>query len=129
MITVPKSRAPRVSSPVLAGLLFAFSWMGAGTLLLSLLLLVTGMTESSLPLYTYILHAVSLWFGGLAAGKRASAKGWYAGGTVGAVYGLLVILVAFLGFDKGISLLSAGFLACAFLAGAAGGMFGVNAGK
>jgi putative membrane protein (TIGR04086 family) len=129
MIAITKTRQPRISSPVLAGLIFAFAWMGGGALILSLLLFATGMKEASLPLYTFILHAVSLWFGGLAAGKRAKSKGWSTGGIVGVIYAIIVILVAFLGFNKGVSLSTAVFLAGSFLAGSAGGMVGVNSGK
>ncbi|WP_244865184.1 TIGR04086 family membrane protein [Xylanibacillus composti] len=119
-------RSIRVTSPLPAGLLYAFATMILCTLLVSLLLVFTSMREQSLSLYVYLIHGAALLCGGLTAGKRSGFKGWYFGGVTGLLYALLIVLVSFLGFDAGWSIHTGILAVMSFLIGAVGGMIGVN---
>jgi putative membrane protein (TIGR04086 family) len=126
MNVMNKSSLLRISSPILSGLIYASLCTAFGTFVIALLLFASGMKEESLPLYTYILHAVALLIGGYVSGKRSAQKGWYHGGMVGIIYALIVLIVGFLGFDQSITLQSLILFAASFLISALGGMFGVN---
>ncbi|WP_135555019.1 TIGR04086 family membrane protein [Paenibacillus cymbidii] len=127
MIEIVKHSRVKLSSPLLTGLTYAFFAMGLLTIVASLLLLATSQQEDELPVYAYVIHVLSLLLGGYAAGKRAGRRGWYYGGVLGVLYALVVWLVAFLGYDRGLDAQSLLFIGIAFLSGALGGMFGVNA--
>ncbi|CAM4131092.1 TIGR04086 family membrane protein [Paenibacillus alkaliterrae] len=119
-------RPPLIASPLLAGVLFSIIWLAAGALLLSLFLHFSEMKESSLPAYAFSIHAVSALAGGFTAGKRSESKGWYNGSLLGLLYGTIIIIVSFLASNTSLSWHSASLLGAALLAGALGGMIGVN---
>ncbi|BBH19284.1 hypothetical protein Back11_06290 [Paenibacillus baekrokdamisoli] len=117
----------QVTTPMLSGILYAAIWLAVGALLLSALLRFGSMQESELPLYSMLVHGLSALAGGYIAGKRSGTKGWYYGGLLGVVYGLLVLLVSFLASNTGISGRTLAMLGETLLAGAFGGIVGVNA--
>ena len=129
MNSIYKEHSVRVSSPLLSGLIYSFIVMGITTLGVSLLLTLTSQDEQVLPTYAFIIHALSLSVGGWMAGKRSGEKGWYYGGICGTIYGIIVLLVGFLGFDQGIDLQSLLLFVGSFLIAAIGGMIGVNTSK
>lgn len=114
-------------APLISGLVWSLAVMLLSTMLLSLLLAVTGLKEESLPVYVYFIHGVSVFVGGFVAAKRSGHKGWYRGGLLGTVYGSVVSLISWLGFDQSWSLSTLMFLAICFATGALGGMLGINA--
>lgn len=116
----------RITSPLLAGLWYAFFWMMMGSLVLSLFLWLSEMQEHDLSTYTYIIHIFSATVGGMVSGKRAGKKGWYHGGLTGAFYALIILLIGFLALDNSLQLGTILWIALAFVIGAIGGMFGVN---
>lgn len=120
------SKSPLIASPLLAGVIFSLIWLAAGALLLSLLLHFTSMKESNLGLYTLIVHAVSALAGGLTSGKRSERKGWYNGSILGLLYGVIVLIVSFLSSNASITWQSIILLGAALVAGAFGGIVGVN---
>lgn len=117
----------RLGSPLLSGLVYAFIMMGIATVLVSLLLMVTDKGEGSLGALAYGIHGVSVLTGSFVSGRKAGRKGWYYGGLLGVLFGLIVLAVGFLSFDRGLDWNTLSFLAGAFLAGAFGGILGVNA--
>ncbi|GIP39227.1 membrane protein [Paenibacillus sp. J31TS4] len=117
------------ASPILSGLLYAFVVMSIAAVVTSLILMLTDQKEDALPTYAYIIHAVALLLGGWVAGKRAEMKGWYYGAVLGVIYALVVILIGFLGFDKGLDLQTLLFTCLSFGVGAIGGILGVNTRK
>ena len=119
-------KPPLIGAPLLAGVVFSIIWLAAGALLLSLLLHFSSMKESELGTYALIVHSLSALAGGFTAGKRSERKGWYNGGTLGLIYGILVMIVSFLAANAAPSWNSALILGAALLAGAFGGMIGVN---
>ncbi|MGO4546171.1 TIGR04086 family membrane protein [Paenibacillus sp. 2TAB23] len=119
-------KPPLIASPLLAGVLFSIIWLAAGALLLSLLLHFTGMKESSLATNALLVHGFAALAGGFTSGRRSESKGWYNGGLLGLIYGAIVIIISFLASDASLTLHSALLLGASLLAGAFGGMIGVN---
>ena len=115
-----------MSMPLLAGLSYALIWLAIGALLLSLSLQFTNLKESNLDVFSYLIHGFAALVGGLSAGKRTEAKGWYQGTTLGIIYGLIIILVSFLASNISPSLHSFFLLLSVITIGAIGGMVGVN---
>ncbi|WP_169082725.1 TIGR04086 family membrane protein [Paenibacillus sp. PL91] len=119
-------KPPLIASPLLAGVLFSIIWLAVGALLLSLLLHFTGMKESSLPTNALIVHGFASLAGGFTSGRRSESKGWYNGALLGLLYGAIVIIISFLASNTSLSLHSVLLLGASLLAGAFGGMIGVN---
>ncbi|RJX41397.1 TIGR04086 family membrane protein [Paenibacillus pinisoli] len=119
-------KPPIIGSPLLAGVVFSIIWLAAGALLLSLMLHFSSMKESNLGSYSLAVHSIAALAGGLTAGKRSERKGWYNGGFLGIIYGIIVMIVSFLAANAAPSWNSALILGAALLAGALGGMIGVN---
>lgn len=111
---------------MLGGALTACIWLGAGALLLSLILKFSSMQEAALPMYAMTVHGCASFAGGLASGKRSGRKGWYFGGGLGILYALIIILIGFLSVNAGFSSHTWNLLAVVIPAGAIGGMIGVN---
>ncbi|QAY65183.1 TIGR04086 family membrane protein [Paenibacillus protaetiae] len=124
--SVNNEQAPRMGSPFIKGLLYATIWLAVGALLLSSFLHYGNMKESSLPLYTMIVHGFCSFAGGFVSGKRSGRKGWYYGGLLGIVYAIIILIISFLAADAELSARSLTLLGIAFAAGAFGGMLGVN---
>lgn len=116
-----------VGAPMLAGLLYAIMWLAIGSIALSLLLHFSAMKETSLSSYTLLVHGFAAWCGGFVAAKRSGRKGWYFGAIIGLIYGLIVLVAGFLALDNALSLKALILFAITILAGAIGGMLGVNA--
>jgi len=119
-------KQPNLASPLLVGAVFSLIWLAAGALVLSMLLHFTGIKEGNMNTYTLIIHAVAAFFGGAAAGKRSERKGWYNGGMLGAIYFIIIIIVSFLAANTSLTWQSGIIFLTALLAGALGGMIGVN---
>ncbi|WP_028611799.1 TIGR04086 family membrane protein [Paenibacillus harenae] len=119
-------KPPLIASPLLAGVLFSIVWLAAGALLLSLLLHFTEIKESSLSGSAFLVHAAAALAGGFTAGRRSEKKGWYHGSILGLLYGIIIIIVSFLAQNASLSWHSFLLLGTALLAGALGGMIGVN---
>lgn len=129
MNPVQKMNRFRIASPLFSGLVYALIWMIAGTVIVSLLLLWTDIQETRLSAFSFIVHSIAVFAGGLVSGKRAGSKGWYHGGIVGLLYSLLVMMIGFLAFDAGIQKETPVLITLCFLLGALGGILGVNTRK
>ncbi|PZD94150.1 TIGR04086 family membrane protein [Paenibacillus sambharensis] len=116
----------RKGSALLVGTVIAMIWLMAGALLLSLMLRYSGLQETSLQLYAWILHSLSALAGGFAAGRKSESKGWYQGAVTGGIYAILIIVTGFLAANAPFTTETFMLLAAAVPAGAVGGMFGVG---
>ena len=123
MKNVPKAQ---MASPLLSGILYASIWLAAGALLLSMLLRYGSMQENELPTYSMVVHGCSALAGGFVSGRRSKQRGWYYGGTLGVVYGILVLLVSFLASNAGFSGRTMTMMIETLICGSFGGMIGVN---
>lgn len=118
----------RVSSPVMSGLIWSCIWLGAGALLLSMILAEGSARESNLLPWVFGIHGAAALAGGFVAARRSGKKGWYFGAANGALYTLIIIIVSFLAMDTDWSVLMPAMLGLTCLTGAFGGMLGVNTG-
>lgn len=114
------------SSPIITGTLITMALVLIGSLITSLLLQFSNVSEMSLPYFTYGINGLSLLIGGWMAGKKGGRKGWYFGGLTGIAYFLFVLLIGFLALDITPQLTALLYLTISFIIGALGGIFGVN---
>ncbi|MDP5272766.1 TIGR04086 family membrane protein [Chengkuizengella axinellae] len=122
-----KATQVKTFSPMLSGIFYAFISLAILTLLTSIILKFSSMKESSLDTYVYFIHGLSLFVGGFISGKGKGNRGWYYGGLLGIIYGILILMISFLGFDSLVlTAQSIIFLTLSFFIGALGGIFGVN---
>ncbi|MEK8131518.1 TIGR04086 family membrane protein [Paenibacillus filicis] len=116
-------------SPLLSGLTYSAGVALIGTLLASLLMLGTGLSENSWLAVTLFIHGLALLVGGIITGKRCESRGWYHGGLLGLAYTLVVWLIGFLAYDSSFTRELMMIAGLALAAGAFGGMIGVNVKK
>ncbi|SFJ41020.1 TIGR04086 family membrane protein [Thermoflavimicrobium dichotomicum] len=116
----------KLSSPWIAGQLAIWFMVFLLSLISALLVTYSSLKTSSLTQMAYAMNGIALFAGGYTAGKKAGRKGWYFGGLQGCIYSLLLILIAFLGFDISVQSHAILFIGTAFLISAVGGILGVN---
>jgi len=116
----------RPSSPLLSGLFIAIIWLGAGALLLSLMLRFSSLQEGILPSLAMTVHGLAALAGGFSSGRRSARKGWYYGAILGAVYAFIILLIGFLAADAPFAWSTLSLLGVTTASGALGGMFGVG---
>ncbi|HJV44281.1 MAG TPA: TIGR04086 family membrane protein [Bacillota bacterium] len=114
------------SSPILTGIVATLVLMLLGSVVTSLFLQFSSITEMKMPIFTYLVNGISLFIGGLLAGKKGGQKGWYFGGLTGISYFILLVLIGFLAYDITPKLNALVYFTFSFLIGAFGGIFGVN---
>ena len=120
---------PPASAVIMAkGVLYAYFLSLVVFILFSTLIQYTKVTESILPYTAYATSLVAIFFAASYVSKRLDTKGWLYGGVTGLLYlaGLVIFgLILLPDFTIHVGYLSKVFLA--FVAGAAGGIFGINA--
>jgi putative membrane protein (TIGR04086 family) len=116
----------RFGKAIVYGVVTIFLLSFVISLLLSLLLKWTDVSESSLTWVIFAGSIVSVFIGGFVAGGKGKEKGWLVGGTTSILFTLLVFLFQFLGLEQPFSaaqwLYHLAFLAAAMV----GGIMGVN---
>ncbi|RKP54268.1 TIGR04086 family membrane protein [Cohnella endophytica] len=117
----------RNASPVASGLYWSGIWLALGALALSILLMGSSVNESNMLPWVFGVHGFSSLAGGFVSAKRSGHRGWYFGMANGFLYTLLLIMISFLATDAkwSVAVLMLFLITC--LAGAFGGMLGVNA--
>lgn len=128
-ITNGANGSKKVGKPILTGLMYTLVMVLASAFIFALLLYFTSLSDSHLPLISYIITGTSLTVGGFVSGKKAGAKGWYYGGVTGAIYGVLLAIIGFLAFNAAFTLRDLSLAVLSFLFGALGGILGVNSRK
>lgn len=116
----------QVGKGILYSLAVIFALMFAGSLLISLLLTFTSLTESSFSWFITAISFITLFIGGFISGGKSKEKGWLSGGLTALCFSLTVLLFQYLGFGEAFNLKQllyhSGFLGVSML----GGIFGVN---
>ncbi|WP_226526343.1 TIGR04086 family membrane protein [Metabacillus niabensis] len=111
---------------ILFGLITIFVMALVTSLIFSLLLKFTSLTESSITWLILGLSILALFIGGFVAGGNGKEKGWLIGGITAILFSLIILLFKFLGHGEIFSvqelMYHGGFLLVAML----GGIFGVN---
>lgn len=108
------------------GLFVATLLVFAGSLLTATVLRFTSVSEQTLSYWTYGTSVIALLIGGFVSGRHSGQRGWYYGGMTGLLYGTLIWIIGFLGFDASFNAATLWFLVMAFLCAALGGILGVN---
>lgn len=129
MEPIKKTAAVQFTSPLFSGIFYAFITMAIFSLIYSFVLSLTNQSEDSLTFFAYLIHALAIFVGSHAYGKRINSRGWYHGGILGLVYAVIIIFIGFLAFNNGLSLQTLFALIAAYLIGAFGGILGVNHSK
>ncbi len=115
-----------MGSAVLYGVISIFILAVISSLVFSLLLRFTSLTESSLTYPIMAASFISLFIGGFISGGRGRRQGWLLGGGTGLLYTLLVFLFQYLGHDALFSLKQLIYHVCFTLTAMMGAILGVN---
>jgi putative membrane protein (TIGR04086 family) len=119
--------APRLGgTPVLQGLIYAFTVAVSALILASLLVTWTSVSESALPTITYIVNLAATLTGAFVAARRSRERGWYYGGLTGLLYSLLITILGFMILSASFSFASLVQIAILSIIGGLGGVIGVN---
>lgn len=113
-------------SPLLAGLLTAWSLIIVGSLLTAFVLNVTKVQEQNFNYFSYTINIFALLAGGWIAGRRSGRRGWYYGALTGLLYAVIVFLIGLLAFDNALDWTGLLYFTSAVVIAALGGMVGVN---
>jgi putative membrane protein (TIGR04086 family) len=108
------------------GLLAVLLMIMVCSLVLSLLLRFTGLTEASLKWVTIGLSFLSLFIGGLISGKKGQNKGWLLGGGTSIMFSFLVFLIQYLGYQSTFNSSQYMYHGIFLLLSVIGGIMGVN---
>lgn len=118
----------RNASPVASGLYWSGIWLALGAILLSVMLMGSSLSESNMLPWVFGVHGCASCAGGFVSAKRSGRRGWYFGMANGLLYTILLLTISFLATDAGWTSTVPILLIITCLAGAFGGMLGVNAG-
>ncbi|WP_256756768.1 TIGR04086 family membrane protein [Cohnella sp. WQ 127256] len=117
----------RNASPVASGLYWSGIWLALGAIVLSIMLMGSSLSESNMLPSVIGVHGCASLAGGFVSAKRSGRRGWYFGMANGLLYTLLLITISFLATDADWTVTVPILLMVTCLAGAFGGMLGVNA--
>jgi putative membrane protein (TIGR04086 family) len=112
--------------PVLSGLVAIVSILFLASLILTLILHFTSVQEASVQWFLLPITLLTLFIGGVIAGYKSGARGWYFGGLTGLTFLLLAWLVSFLGFDSVFTYTNLLLYLSYLLLAIVGGVVGVN---
>ncbi len=93
------------------------------------MLMGSSLSESNMLPWVFGIHGYASLAGGFVSAKRSGRRGWYFGMANGLLYALLLITISFLATDANWTMTVPILFAVTCLAGAFGGMLGVNAGS
>lgn len=116
----------RWGKAIMHGLLTIFAMALIISLIISLLLKFTGLTEGTLKWVMVALSFLTLFIGGFVSGGKGKEKGWLIGGITSLLFTLIIILFQFLGLGSSFTLSQAAFHGGFMLTAMLGGMMGVN---
>jgi len=116
----------KMGSAIIYGTVSIFILAVIFSLLFSLLLRFTSLTESSISYLILILSFISIFIGGLISGGKGKKQGWLLGGGTGLLYILIILAFQYLGFDQTFSSKEWIQSLCYILVCMMGGVLGVN---
>ncbi|WP_227937827.1 TIGR04086 family membrane protein [Alkalihalobacillus deserti] len=96
------------------------------SLVVSLVLTFTSLTEHSVQWLITIVAFVTMFLGGTIAGARAKERGWIAGAITALLFSLLTFIIQYLGYDNSFTNEQYMYHGGYILAAAFGGIIGVN---
>lgn len=115
---------------ILFGLISIFVIIIVSSFILSIILKLTSVEESSLSWLILTLSSIALFIGGFISGGKGEEKGWLIGLSTGLLFTIIVFLVQYLGYESTFTIKQAIYHIAYLFIAAIGGIFGVNmAGK
>ncbi|MDT8861547.1 TIGR04086 family membrane protein [Alkalihalobacillus sp. MEB130] len=96
------------------------------SLVVSIVLSFTSLTEHSVKWVITGVAFVTMFLGGTISGAKAKEKGWMAGATTALLFSVLTFLIQYLGYNTGFSNEQYMYHGGYILAAALGGIIGVN---
>ncbi|BBI32561.1 TIGR04086 family membrane protein [Cohnella abietis] len=127
MNTLSRVFGLRNASPVASGLYWSGIWLSIGATVLSIMLMGSSLSESNMLPWVIGVHSCAALAGGFVSAKRSGRRGWYFGMANGLLYTLLLTTISFLATNANWSMIVPILFIITALAGAFGGMLGVNA--
>ncbi|OIU70700.1 hypothetical protein BHE18_19470 [Rossellomorea aquimaris] len=118
--------AKKIGGAVLYGTLTIFLIAVVASVVFSLMLRFTELTEGSISLFVTIMSFLALFIGGFMSGGKGKIKGWMLGGSTGLIYTIIVFLFQYLGYDSLFSMEQMVYHGCYILTAMMGGILGVN---
>ncbi|WP_042345670.1 TIGR04086 family membrane protein [Bacillus massiliigorillae] len=116
----------KLGSAIIYGTISIFVFAVIFSLIFSLLLRFTSLTESSLSYMILILSFISIFIGGVISGGKGKKQGWMLGGGTGLLYTLILLLFQYLGHDSAFTTREWIQSLCYILTCMMGGVLGVN---
>lgn len=116
----------QMTKSVFYGLAVIYVIAALSSLVFSLLLKFTSLSEQSLSWTITIISFICLFIGGFVSGGKGKEKGWLLGGLTGILYTLFNFLYQYLGFDALFSNTQMIYYACFIGTSILGGVIGVN---
>lgn len=116
----------QMTKSVFYGLAVIYVIAALFSLVFSLLLKFTSLSEQSLSWTITIISFICLFIGGFVSGGKGKEKGWLLGGLTGILYTLFNFLYQYLGFDALFSNTQMIYYACFIGTSILGGVIGVN---
>lgn len=111
---------------VLIGLTTVLAIALSCSLVISIVLSFTSLTEHSVSWLITTIAFIAMFFGGAMSGAKAKEKGWIAGAFTALLFSLLTFLIQFLGYDSGFTAEQYMYHGGYVLVAALGGIIGVN---
>lgn len=84
------------------------------------------LSNSTLKYINIILIVISMFIGGFYLGKRSDSKGWLEGIKLGLIWVILLFIVSYLGFDKGLNFKVLIYYIILVFSSMFGGVIGIN---
>ncbi|KOR86474.1 hypothetical protein AM233_22460 [Bacillus sp. FJAT-22058] len=116
----------KMSVAVIYGVGSIFAIAMIASLIVSILLRFTSLTESSLTYVVMIVSFLSLFIGGFISGGKGKKQGLFLGGSTGLLYLLVVFLFQYLGHDSLFTIKQWIYYGCFVITAMMGGVLGVN---
>ncbi|WP_409289475.1 TIGR04086 family membrane protein [Peribacillus sp. SCS-37] len=116
----------KIGSAVLFGVGSIFTMAALASLIFSILLRFTSLTEASLTYPVMIVSFISMFIGGFITGGKGKRQGWLIGGGTGLLYSIIILLFQYLGHDSLFSLKQLIYHTCFIVTSMMGAILGVN---
>ncbi|KMY56218.1 membrane protein [Bacillus sp. FJAT-27231] len=111
---------------ILYGTIVIFVFASLCSLVFSLVLRFSSLTEATLQLSITIASFLVLFIGGFISGKLSGNRGWLSGGATGLLYSLVMLLYQYLGHDSVFHFEQFVYHLCFIITATMGGVLGVN---
>ncbi|KHD86858.1 TIGR04086 family membrane protein [Heyndrickxia ginsengihumi] len=116
----------KLGMSIVYGIITIFVLLSISSLIISLILRFTDVTENSISIIVTVISFITLFIGGFICGGRGKKKGWLLGSLTGIIYTFIVFLVQYLGYDELFSLQQIIYHICYIATATMGGILGVN---